>query len=314
MEYREIKTVGVVGTGLIGASWAAFFLARGFRVVATDPAPDAQAKLRNFIGKAWPALNRLGVTADPAPREPIFADTLEDCVSQADFIQESGPERADIKHDTYVKMDALAAPDVILASSTSGFRPSQLQQGCRHPGRILVGHPFNPPHIVPLVEVVGSAATDAAALDHAESFYKSLGKITIRVRRELTGHVSNRLQAALWREAYHLVASGAVTAAEVDAAIAHGPGLRWALMGPMLLGELGGGEGGMRHFLDHIGPLIERIWAEQGQTELTGEVKNTLVDSTAAEMAGLDPAAMLQERDALLVDLINAKARARNLP
>ena len=131
MKYREIKTIGVVGTGLIGTSWAAFFLACGFRVVATDPAPGAQARLRDFIGKAWPALNRLGVTEESTPLEPIFADTLEDCVSQADFIQESGPERADTKRDTYVKMDALAAPDVILASSTSGFRPSQLQQDCR---------------------------------------------------------------------------------------------------------------------------------------------------------------------------------------
>lgn len=304
----------MVGTGLIGASWAAFFLACGFRVVATDPAPGAQARLHDFIDKAWPALNRLGVAKEPTPLEPVFADTLEDCVSQADFIQESGPERADIKRDTYVKMDALAAPDVILASSTSGFRPSQLQQDCRHPERILVGHPFNPPHIVPLVEIIGSEATDPAALERAESFYKSLGKVTIRVRRELTGHVSNRLQAALWREAYHLVASGVVSAAEVDAAIAHGPGLRWALMGPMLLGELGGGEGGMQHFLDHIGPLIESIWADMGNPALTTEIKQTLVRSVQDETAPLDTAAMLQERDKLLVDLINAKSQAKNLP
>ncbi|MGN6580423.1 MAG: 3-hydroxyacyl-CoA dehydrogenase NAD-binding domain-containing protein [Bordetella sp.] len=314
MTYRDIKTVGVVGTGLIGASWAAFFLACGFRVVATDPAPGAHERLREFIGKAWPALNRLGVAQGATPAEPIFVASLGDCVAQADFVQESGPERADIKRDTYLEMDARAAPDVILASSTSGFRPSQLQAGCRHPGRILVGHPFNPPHIVPLVEIVGSAATDPGALERAESFYKSLGKVTIRVRRELTGHVSNRLQAALWREAYHLVATGVVSAAEVDAAIAHGPGLRWALMGPMLLGELGGGAGGMQHFLDHIGPLSERIWAELGQTELTADVKKTLVESTHAEMAPLDTAAMLQERDRLLVDLINAKAQAKNLP
>jgi len=314
MKYREIKTIGVVGTGLIGASWAAFFLACGFRVVATDPAPGAHERLRDFIAKAWPALNRLGVAKAFAPAEPVFADTLGDCVAQADFIQESGPERADIKRDTYIEMDALAASDVILASSTSGFRPSQLQEGCRHPERILVGHPFNPPHIVPLVEIVGGAATDPDALERAESFYKSLGKVTIRVRRELTGHVSNRLQAALWREAYHLVATGVVSAAEVDAAISHGPGLRWALMGPMLLGELGGGAGGMRHFLDHIGPLIERIWAELGPTELTDEVKKTLVDSTREETTPLDTATMLQERDRLLVDLINAKAQAKNLP
>lgn len=314
MKYREIKTIGVVGTGLIGASWAAFFLASGFRVVATDPAPGAQARLRDFIGRAWPALNRLGVSKEPAPLEPIFADTLEDCVSQADFIQESGPERADIKQATYIKMDALAAPDVILSSSTSGFRPSQLQEGCKHPGRILVGHPFNPPHIVPLVEIVGSPATDPAALEQADAFYKSLGKVTIRVRRELTGHVSNRLQAALWREAYHMVASGVVSAAEVDAAIAHGPGLRWALMGPMLLGELGGGEGGMQHFLDHIGPLIEKIWADMANPTLTAEIKQTLVRSVQDEMAPLDTTAMLQERDKLLVDLINAKAQAKSIP
>ena len=309
MAERAIERVGVVGTGLIGSSWAAFFLARGLDVIATDPAPGAETRLRENIAAAWPVLDRMGLAHGANPTRVSFVATLEDCVAEADFVQENGPEREEIKRDTYRRMDAVAPAAVILASSTSGFRPTLLQRGCRHPERVVVGHPFNPPHLVPLVEIVGGETTSEDAVDRATRFYESLGKITIRVRKELLGHVANRLQAALWREAYHLVDIGAVTAAEVDAAIAHGPGLRWALMGPMLLCHLAGGAGGLRHFLDHFGPLSEAVWAELGQPTLTDALKRKLIESVDAEIASVDLAQALADRDCLLVDLIAAKAK-----
>src|SRR4029453_14816149 len=309
MAERAVERVGVVGTGLIGSSWAAFFLARGLDVIATDPAPGAEARLLENIAAAWPVLERMGLAHGANPTRVRFVASVEDCVAEADFVQENGPEREEIKRDTYRRMDAVAPANVILASSTSGFRPSLLQRSCRHPERVLVGHPFNPPHLVPLVEFVGGETTPENALARAPRFFKSLGKITIRVRKELLGHVANRLQAALWREAYHLVDIGAVTATEVDAAIAHGPGLRWALMGPMLLCHLAGGAGGLRHFLDHFGPLSEAVWAELGQPALTDGLKGKLIESFAAEVASVDLAAVVADRDRLLVDLVAAKAK-----
>jgi len=309
MAERAIERVGVVGTGLIGSSWAVFFLARGLDVIATDPAPGAEARLRETIAAAWPVLDRTGLADGASQTRVRFVATVEECVGDADFVQESGPEREDIKRETYRRMDALTPANVILSSSTSGFRPSLLQRDCRHPERVLVGHPFNPPHLVPLVEIVGGAATSEDAIDRATRFYRSLGKITIRVRKELLGHVANRLQAALWREAMHLIDIGAVTAAEVDAAIAHGPGLRWSLMGPMLLCHLAGGAGGLRHFLDHFGPLTEGVWAELGQPALTDGLKRKLIESVDGEIASVDLAAAVADRDRLLVDLIAAKAK-----
>ena len=309
MPDRAIERVGVVGTGLIGSSWAIFFLARGLEVVATDPAPGAEARLRETIAGAWPVLDRMGLAAGASQSRIHFVATIEECVADADFVQESGPEREAVKRETYRRMDAVAPADVILASSTSGFRPSLLQRDCRHPERVLVGHPFNPPHLVPLVEIVGGEATSEDAINRATRFYRSHGKITIRVRKELLGHVANRLQAALWREAMHLIDIGAVTATEVDAAIAHGPGLRWALMGPMLLCHLAGGAGGLRHFLDHFGPLTEAVWSELGQPALTDALKHTLIESVDAEIASANLPAVLADRDRLLVDLIAAKAK-----
>jgi carnitine 3-dehydrogenase len=311
MAEREIERVGVVGTGLIGSSWAVFFLARGLDVIATDPAPGAEVRLRETIAAAWPVLDRMGLAGGASQTRVRFATTVEDCVADADFVQENGPEREDIKRETFRRMDAAAPADVILASSTSGFRPSLLQRDCRHPERVLVGHPFNPPHLVPLVEIVGGEATSEDVIDRATRFYQSLGKTTIRVRKELLGHVANRLQAALWREAMHLIDIGAVTATDVDAAIAHGPGLRWALMGPMLLCHLAGGAGGLRHFLEHFGPLTEAVWAELGQPALTDGLERKLIESVDGELASVDLAAALADRDRLLVDLIAAKAKTR---
>lgn len=314
MASRVIQCVAVIGTGVIGASWAACFLARGHDVLASDPGFGAEGKLRRTVEAAWPALEVLGLAPGASQERLRFVATPEEAASGADFVQENGPEREDVKRDTFRRIDAAAAPDVVLASSSSGYGPSVFQGACRHPERVLVGHPFNPPHLIPLVEVVGGPLTSEVAIDVAMAFYGDLGKHPIRIRRELKGHVANRLQAALWREAFHLVDIGAVTVAEVDAAIAHGPGLRWALTGPCLLQHLGGGEGGITHALDHLGPLKEMLWDDLGDIRLTPEVKRKLIDGVGDVLSEVDPAAMVQERDRLLVDLLVAKGRTDNLP
>ncbi len=314
-DYREeVRQVAVIGTGVIGASWAAQFLARGLDVVATDPAPGAEGRLRDAVALAWPALERIGLASGADPGRLRFVNGIEEAVTEADFVQENGPERISLKRELYARLDGAAAPDVVIASSSSGLKPSDIQEGCAHRGRVLVGHPFNPPHLIPLVEIVGGRETDEAAIAAATAFYRAIGKHPIRIRKELVGHVANRLQAALWREAYHLVEIEAVTVAEVDAAIAHGPGLRWALMGPVLLSHLSGGIGGLRHLLDHLGPLTEEMWADLGRVSLTRALKDKLIAGVDHEIAHVDQAAMLVERDRLLVDLVAAKSVAKALP
>jgi 3-hydroxyacyl-CoA dehydrogenase len=314
MADRAIRRVAVIGTGVIGASWAAYFLARGLDVAATDPAPGAESRLRDDVARAWPALTELGLHPSASPERLRFTDELEAALADADFVQENGPEREDAKRELFRRLGEATPPDVILASSSSGYGPSVFQDAARHPERVLVGHPFNPPHLVPLVEVVGGRQTSDQAIEAAMSFYAAIGKRPIRIRKELVGHVVNRIQAALWREAFHLVDTGAVSVAEVDAAIAHGPGLRWALMGPCLLNHLSGGEGGLAHTLEHLGPLMERMWADLGNPRLTPELKSRLVAGVEDELSEVDQEAMLAERDRLLVGLVSAKARAGNLP
>lgn len=308
--------VAIVGTGVIGAGWAACFAARGLEVVATDPAPGAEERLLAGVRANWPALERLGLAPGASPELVSFADDVETALDGAGFVQENAPERADVKQELFAQLDALAPADVVLASSSSGLPPSTIQARCeRHPERVLVGHPFNPPHLVPLVEVVGGRATGEAAIERALAFYTAAGKRPIRLRAELPGHLANRLQAALWREAYSLVERGAASVADVDAAIAHGPGLRWALLGPLVNQHLSGGAGGLAHVLEHLGPVTAVLWDDLGSSpELTPELCEKLVAGVDDELADIDEAALVADRDRLLVDLLAAKADAEALP
>jgi len=310
-----ITHVAVVSTGVIGAAWAACFLARGLDVTATDPAPGAEQRLRAEVARDWPVLERLGLADGASPERLAFSASLEEAVADAGFVQENGPEREDVKQALFRAIDAATSPDVVLASSSSGLLPSRIQAFCeRHPERVVVGHPFNPAHLVPLVEVVGGQRTDEAAIRRALEFYAAIGKRPIRLRTELPGHLANRLQAALWREAYALIDSGAATVADIDAAIAHGPGLRWALLGPLLLQHLSGGEGGLAHVLEHLGPPMEEWWRDMRTPGLTPELRAAAVAGVQEELAGIDVAAMVAERDAILIDLLAAKAAATHLP
>ncbi|MFJ3793179.1 3-hydroxyacyl-CoA dehydrogenase NAD-binding domain-containing protein [Kitasatospora sp. NPDC090091] len=292
--------VAVVGTGVIGASWTTLLLSYGHEVVASDPAPGAEERLRAAVTADQ---GRLSFTAD-----------LAEAVADADFVQENGPERPELKDEVFAVLDAAAPPGTILASSSSGLLPSRIQRACAaHPERVLVGHPFNPPHLIPLVEVVPGERTGEAAVEEAVDFYRSLGRRPVRLHRELPGHVANRLQAALWREAYSLVERGAASVADIDAAVAHGPGLRWALLGPFLNQHLSGGAGGIAHVLEHLGPPMEGWWADLGTPRLTPELTLAIVEGVNDELAGTAEADLRAERDALLSLLLDAKNRTDHL-
>jgi carnitine 3-dehydrogenase len=301
---EAVHTVAVVGTGVIGGGWAAHFLGRGYEVVAFDPGSDAEARLRAMVDGAWPALERLGL-ADGASRDRLrFARSLGDAVSTADFVQESTPENLDAKIRILAEIDEAAAAGVVVASSTSGFAMTDMQVRCRRPERLVVGHPFNPPYLIPLVEVVGGKATAQDAVDWADRFYAITGKFSLRMDRELPGFVGNRLQEALWREALHMVAEGEATVDQLDASIAYGPGLRWALMGPCLTFHLAGGPGGMAHMLDHFGPALVQPWTRLDAPELTQQLRDRMVSGCEHAAAGRSVAELERERDAFLVDLL----------
>ena len=302
-----VQRVAVVGTGVIGASWAAHFLAHGLDVTATDPSPGAEDRLRSDVAAIWPTLTP---AAGGSPERLAFTSDPAEAVADADFVQENGPEREDVKHPLFAVLDAAARPDVVLASSSSGLLPSVIARGCpRHPERVVIGHPFNPPHLIPLVEVVPGEKTSEQAVEAALAFYSAVGKKPIRLRQELPGHVANRLQAALWQEAYSLVERGVATVADIDTAIAHGPGLRWAVLGPFANQHLSGGPGGIAHVLEHLGPPTEAWWRDLGQVTLTPELVAKLVAGVDEELAGVDPAELIARRDAVLTALLAAKAR-----
>ena len=311
-----MSRIAIIGTGVIGSSWAALFAARGHDVVATDPRPDAADDLGRAVERCWSSLERQGLVADAgSPDRVTTADSAATAVDGAAFVQENAPERLDLKHGLYREIDAVADPETVIASSSSGLLATDLQRACEHhPERVLIGHPFNPPHLVPLVEVVGGEATSDEAIDAAMTIYTSVGKSPIRIRAELPGHVTNRLQAALWREAYWLVEQGVVSVAEVDQAISAGPGLRWALLGPFATQHLSGGEAGLAHVLDHLGPPMVEWWTTFQAPEWTPELKAALVAGMDAELDGIDQGAMLDERDRLLEQLVVAKTAAEHLP
>ena len=304
-----IRRVAVVGTGVIGASWAAFFLARGLDVTATDPAPGAEQRLREAVQRHWPTMQRMGLADGASPDRLRFDAALERALDGCDFVQESGPERADFKADLYARMDAATPPQVLLASSSSGLPVSGMQVRCKAPQRVVLGHPFNPPHLIPLVEVGGGDATSPDSIQRAMDFYAALGKRPIHVRREIAGHIANRLQAALWREAFHLVDQGVASVSDIDTAIAHGPGLRWALMGPFMNLHLSGGQGGMQHLLEHLGGPIESWWRDLGNPAMTAALKDRVVQGVAEARGMRREEELERTRDELLTDLIRAKAQ-----
>lgn len=308
---KEIQNIAIVGTGVIGASWAAYYLARGFNVTATDPGPNAEANLRKYVDDAWKELTVIGLSPTASRNNLKFTLDMKAALSNADFVQENGPERKDFKIKLFADMDAATPPDSIIASSSSGLTMSVMQSACKHPERCVIGHPFNPPHVIPLVEVVGGEKTSAEAVKQAISFYSSIGKKPIHIRKEVVGHVANRLQAAIYREVVNLIDKGVLDVADSDTAVSWGPGLRWGVMGPNLLFHLGGGQGGIQHFMEHLSGPMASWWKDLGtQTEFTPEVKQKIIDGALQEAGGRSIDELAEERDRVLLGLLALRSES----
>jgi carnitine 3-dehydrogenase len=306
---KPVSRVAIVGTGTIGASWATHYLAHGFDVVATDPAPGAEDALRAYVDEAWDTAAALGLAPNASRDRLSFTTEMPDAVAGADFVQENAPERLELKLKLFAAIDAATPLGAIIASSSSGITMSEIQAGCAHPERTVIGHPFNPPHLIPLVEVVGGTKTAPETIQHAMSFYASIGKRPIHLRKELPGHVANRLQAALYREIVHLIEQGVLDVADSDDAVSWGPGLRWGVMGPSLLWHLGGGEGGIRHFMDTLMGPMEGMWASLGNPQMTDELKQMIIDGVTDEAGGRSIDELAAKRDAMLLGLQDLRGR-----
>ena len=307
---KQIRRIAIVGTGVIGASWAAEFLARGFDVVATDPAPNAEVNLRKYIDAAWPALTTMGLTKKASRERLNFTADMKAALSYADLVQENGPERPDFKIKLFADMDAATPSDSIIASSSSGITMSVMQSACQHPERCVIGHPFNPPHMIPLVEVVGGSKTSAETIHRAMEFYSSIGKKPIHLRKEVVGHVANRLQAALYREVVYLIEQGVLDVADSDTAVCWGPGLRWGVMGPNMLFHLGGGEGGIQHFMEHLAGPMASWWKDLGTpAEIDPQIKQTIIEGVAQEADGQSVDQLAEIRDEVLLGLLQLRAK-----
>src|SRR5580658_9344941 len=315
MVNTQIRNVAIVGTGLIGASWAAQYLASGLDVIATDPAPDAEANLRKGADEAWKLLTVMGLAPGASLDRLSFTADMKEAVSKADFVQENVPERAFLKAQVFAQMDAVAAPDTILASSASAITMDIIQSRCKHPERCVLGHPFNPPHVIPLVEVVGGAKTSEAVIERAMTFYASIGKKPIRLRKTLPGHVGNRLQAALYREVLYLIQQGVVSVEDADIAVCYGPGLRWGVMGPSLQWHLGGGPGGIHHFMEHLMGPLAGMMSVLGTPQVTDELKQIVVDGVVGEAGNQSVDSLAREENKVVLELLALRAKAgRILP
>jgi carnitine 3-dehydrogenase len=305
--------VACIGGGVIGQSWTALFLAAGKSVTLFDPDPAAASRVKETVAAVWPTLVSLGLTdGELPPDELVFSDTARAAVEGAEFVQESVPERLDLKHELYAEIEPVLDETAVVASSASGLTLSELQGGWRSPNRIVLGHPFNPPHLIPLVEVMGNHLTSSGVVDRARAFYHSVGKVTIEIKREVPGHVANRLQAALWREAIHLVIEGVASVEDVDTAVSSGPGLRWAVMGPTQLFNLGAGEGGLAAFCDRYSDSFNRWWDDLGQPRLDTAVSERLVQALSEGHAPDDIRDLVAKRDRLLTAVIAATHGARS--
>ena len=312
---KPIRRIAIVGTGVIGASWAAEFLAKGFDVIATDPAPNAEANLHKYVDAAWPALTAMGLAKNASRDRLSFTLDMKKAVSDADLVQENGPERKDFKIQLFADMDKATPTDSIIASSSSGLTMSVMQSACSHPQRCVIGHPFNPPHMIPLVEVVGGEKTSADVIRRAIDFYASIGKKPIHLRKEVVGHVANRLQAAIYREVVNLINLGVVDVADADTAVCWGPGLRWGVMGPTMLFHLGGGQGGIQHFMEHLSGPVAMWWKDLGGfTEWPAGSKETIVAGVKELAGGRTIDELAEIRDRVLLELVKLRVQPVDAP
>ena len=307
---KPVHRVAIVGTGVIGASWAAYYLARGFDVVATDPGPQAEANLRKYVDDAWPLLTQVGLSPGASRDRLTFSADMSRALAEADWVQENAPERPDFKIKLFAQIDEATPPNSIIASSSSGITMDVIQSGCKRPERCVIGHPFNPPHVVPLVEVVGGAKTSEATIERAMAFYASIGKKPVRLHKALPGHVANRFQAALYKEVLYLVQQGVLSVADADVAVCYGPGIRWGVMGPSLQWHVGGGQGGIQHFMEHLMDPLEGMMKALGTPEITPQLKQTVVDAVLKEAGGRPVEQLAREENSVLIGLLKLRSAA----
>ncbi|WP_170359458.1 3-hydroxyacyl-CoA dehydrogenase NAD-binding domain-containing protein [Ruegeria arenilitoris] len=307
----QIERTAILGAGVIGASWAALFLASGRNVTVFDPDENAENAVRSYVENAWPALEDLGLTERATPDAITFVATAAAAVTEAQFVQENAPERLPIKHAIYAEIEPALAADAIVSSSTSGLTLEALQEGWRDPAPLILGHPFNPPHLIPLVELTANKATGSDILDRTEAFYNDIGKVTIRIKKGMPGHVANRLQAAVWREAVHMAVEGVASVKDIDKAMWAGPGLRWAAMGPTTLFHLGAGAGGLQAFCDHFKDTFNSWWDDLGDPRLDDDVIRKLVDEMTAHAHGQSTEELSAQRDEMLTAMQKATRHLR---
>lgn len=309
----DISHVAALGGGLIGRSWTVLFLAAGKSVAVYDPDPATEARVRTAVEHAWPVMQEIGLTKASGPEaDLVICGDARTAVDGAQFVQESIPERVALKHGLYEAIESVLPEETVVASSASGLTLGELQAGWRDPSRLVLGHPFNPPHLIPLVEVMGNERTGPGTVASARAFYESIGKVTIEVKREVPGHVANRLQAALWREAVHLVNEDVASVEDIDTAISSGPGLRWAVMGPTLLFHLGGDDGGLSAFYERYADSFNRWWDDLGDPRLDDAAARRLIDGLSAGSGTQDVEELANRRDALLTAVVAATHGDRN--
>ncbi len=300
-----------VGGGAIGGGWSAHFLAWGYDVTTYLHDAAEEAPLRQLVETAWVSLEALGL-AEGASMDRLRCTTdLGEACAEAEFVQESVPENLALKQAVYEKLGDLVPQDVVIASSTSGLSMTDIQARCATPERTVVAHPFNPPYLLPLVEMIGGAKTSPDTVAWAAAFYRLSGKVPLVMNKEIPGFIATRLQEALWREALHMVANGEATVEQIDLAIVNGPGPRWAVLGPCMAFHVASGEGGMAHNLDHFGPALKLPWTRLEAPELTQELRNRMVEGCNRVAGAQDFATLAAERDAGLVAIARALSRAR---
>jgi carnitine 3-dehydrogenase len=305
---QSVHRIAIVGTGVIGASWAAYYLARGFDVVATDPGPQAETNLRKYVDDAWPLLTQVGLSPGASRDRLTFTSDMSRALADADWVQENAPERPDFKIKLFAQMDEATPPNSVIASSSSGITMDVIQSGTKRPERCVIGHPFNPPHVVPLVEVVGGAKTSEATIARAMAFYAAIGKKPVRLHKALPGHVANRFQAALYKEVLYLVQQGVLSVADADVAVSYGPGIRWGVMGPSLQWHVGGGQGGIQHFMEHLMDPLAGMMKTLGTPDITPQLKQTVVDAVLKEAAGRSVEQLAREENSVLIALLKQRA------
>jgi len=298
--------IAILGAGLIGSAWAALFQHYGAHVHVWDPVPDALSGLSERMAKPLAQLSQIAPEAGPQG-VVTRCNTLAEALARADLIQENAPEDIATKHALYAEIEPLMRPDAILASSTSALTWSDLGPGLRDPSRLITAHPFNPPHLVPLVEIYG---IDHARLDRAEAIYRMTERVPVRLKKDAPGHIANRLASALWREAVFMVQEGIADVAAIDSALINGPGLRWSVVGAHMAYHLGGGSAGMAGYLAHLGPSQERRWSSLGVPSLTPDVQAALIAGIEKEAAGRSISDLEATRDQALIAALHARKEA----